>query len=144
LTACRLKTRAYRPDGRTLAFNLYDGVYVPDSDVSDTLTIVPGGYEYRTGQDVVETYDGEGRLTTIARRGRAPVTISYMPLTGEPTDPPPDFPATVQDAYGHTLTFAYTRDANGAYRLASITDPAGNTISYSYTGANNSRRMPRS
>ena len=119
---------AYRPDGRVLTFNEYAGVYSPDGDVPDRLAPVSGGgWQYQTADDTIETYNAAGQLLSIATRGQAPVTINYNSGSGL-GDPP----ISVSDAYGHSLQFSYLTDANYVQRLASITDPAGGTISYSY------------
>jgi RHS repeat-associated protein len=119
---------AYRPDGRVLTFNQYAGVYSPDGDVADRLVPVSGGgWQYQTADDTIETYNAAGQLLAIATRGQAPVTINYNPNSGL-GDPP----VSVSDAFGHSLQFAYLIDATGVQRLASITDPDGKVISYSY------------
>jgi YD repeat-containing protein len=118
---------AFRPDGRMLVFNEYNGVYSPDGDVSDSLTQTSSGWQYQTAGDTVETYNSSGQLLSIAKRGQAPLTINYATGAG-----PGDGPTSVSDAFGHALQFAYLVDATGVTRLSSITDPAGKTISYSY------------
>ncbi|HEY4370041.1 MAG TPA: RHS repeat-associated core domain-containing protein [Steroidobacteraceae bacterium] len=123
---------AWRPDGRMLQFVLYNGVWNPDPDIADILTTTPTGFTYRTQEDTVETYDQNGQLTSVAARGHPPVRVAY---TGYPTT----LPSTVTDAYGRTLTFQYTRDANGHFVLASITDPAGQSITYTHQLRNNTQ-----
>jgi hypothetical protein len=98
---------AHRPDGRTLIFTLYNGVYVPDGDVVDTLTVTSSGYQYQTGDDTVESYDSTGRLLSVASRGQPPITVSYPP-NGSSTAA---FPSMVSDAYGHSISFAYQNDS---------------------------------
>lgn len=121
---------AYRPDGRRLTFNLYGTAYMPDADVSDSLTATGGGFVYQTANDVVETYDSTGKLLSIGTRGnQAPVTITY--------DSGGFYPATVTDAFGHALQIAYLTDATGTRRVASITDPAGATVVYGYDTTGN-------
>lgn len=119
---------AVRPDGRVLQFNLYGGVFVPDADVPDTVAVVGADYEYRTDDDTVETYDSTGRLTSIQQRGQRPHTLTY---SGDALRP-----SAVTDGFGHTLTFNYAT-LGGDTRLQSITDPAGNSIVYTY-GVNGS------
>ncbi|MGO9802894.1 MAG: RHS repeat-associated core domain-containing protein [Steroidobacteraceae bacterium] len=118
---------AYRPDGRVLVFNEYNGVYSPDGDVADRLIQTSTGYQYQTADDTIETYDSNGRLLSVAARGKAPLTLTYA--SGS-TYPEP--PLSVSDPYGHSLTFAYLHDANSVQRLASITDSAGKTVQYAY------------
>jgi RHS repeat-associated protein len=122
---------AYRPDGRVIVFNEYSGVYSPDGDVSDSLIQTSGGWSYQTADDTIETYNSAGQLLTVAPRGQNPMTVSYNSGSGL-GDPP----ASVSDVFGHTLTFNYTKD-NSALQLSSITDPAGNTISYTHESTYN-------
>jgi RHS repeat-associated protein len=122
---------AFRPDGRVLAFSQYtsgSNVYSPDGDVADRLIQTTSGWTYQTADDTIETYDATGDLLSVARRGRAPITVSRA----NPGDPP----SSVSDAYGHTLTFAYTNNSSGTW-LASITDPAGKAITYGYDSYSN-------
>jgi hypothetical protein len=68
---------AYRPDGRVIVFNDYNGVYSPDGDISDSLIQTSGGWSYQTADDTIETYNSAGQLLTVAPRGRSAVTVSY-------------------------------------------------------------------
>jgi YD repeat-containing protein len=120
---------AFRPDGRILEFNLYNGVYSPDGDTADSLMQTSTGWEYQTANDTIETYNTSGQLVTVAVRGQAPVTVSYASV-GDP-------PSSVSDAFGHTLTLHYIVDGSSTERLGSITDPNGSTISYAYDSTGN-------
>lgn len=120
---------AYRPDGQVLTFNLYDGGYSPDGDVNDSLIqTADGGWQYQTSDDTIETYNAGGQLISIASRGQAPLTVNY-PSGAQPGNPP----SSVTDAFGHSLQFSYLVDSTGTQRLASITDPSGKAIQYSYS-----------
>lgn len=123
---------AYRPDGRTLAFTEYNGVYSPDGDVADSLERTQNGWEFQTADDTIETYDASGRLVSIARRGQAPVTVNYASGSSFP-----DPPTSVSDAFGHVLKFSYVINSTGQKNLASITDPNGKPVSYSYDSYDN-------
>ncbi len=119
---------AYRPDGRVLQFSEYDGVYSPDGDVGESLIQTSSGWEYQTADDTIEIYNSSGQLLTVAKRGQAPVTVNYA--TGAAAGDPP---ASVSDAFGHSLQFSYTINTNNnVLQLSSITDPAGHTISYTH------------
>jgi RHS repeat-associated protein len=121
---------ALRPSGKLLTFVLYAGLYTPDADVTETLVAISGGYELRESDDTVETYDNDGKLLSIASRGGGKLTLSYAPDTS--------FPASVSDDHGHSLTFTYAVGlGTKSYKLASITDPAGGTISFAYNASNN-------
>jgi RHS repeat-associated protein len=119
---------AYRPDGRVLAFNEYNGVYSPDGDVGESLIQTSGGWEYQTADDTIETYNASGQLLSITRRGQAPITVTYASGSG-PGDPP----ISVSDPFGHTLQLSYNY-AGGNASIKTITDPAGHTISYTQNG----------
>jgi len=121
---------AYRPSGRLIIFNLFSGVFNPDADVADNLVATDSGYRYITGDDTVETYDASGRLLSVTPRGQPGITLTYV--DGSFYTQPPNYPASVTDAFGHSLTFSYFRDDYGYTRLGSMTDPAGNTITYTY------------
>jgi RHS repeat-associated protein len=118
---------AYRPDGRVIAFNEYNGVYSPDGDVSDSLIQTSGGWSYQTADDTIETYSSSGQLLAVTPRGQYPITVHYA--AGATVG---DAPISVSDAFGHTLTFSYTVNGNDYNQLSSITDPAGHTISYTH------------
>jgi RHS repeat-associated protein len=117
---------AYRPDGRMLVFTEYNGVYSPDGDVADTLAQTANGWQYQTADDTIETYNNSGQLISIAARGHAPLTVNYASGAGLG-----DGPTSVTDDFGHSLSFSYAA-TSGVQYLASITDPAGNTVQYAY------------
>jgi len=123
---------AYRPDGRVLTFTQYQGVYSPDGDVADSLTQTSSGFQYQTADDTIETYNSAGQLISVALRGKAAVTVNYN--SGAVYG---DGPVSVSDAFGHSLQFSYLVDGTYTTRLASVTDPAGKTISYSYDSYGN-------
>ena len=121
---------AYRPDGRLLIFNEYNGVYSPDGDVAESLIQTSGGWQYQTADDTIETYNSSGQLVTVTVRGQAPITVNYASGNG-PGDPP----VSVSDAFGHTLQFSYAANSStNSLQLASITDPAGHTVTYTHNG----------
>ena len=115
---------AYRPDGRMIVFTQYGGVYSPDGDVADSLMQTGSGWQYQTADDTIETYSAAGQLVSVAPRGQAPITVNY----GTAGDPP----ASVSDAFGHSLQFTYGVDSTGTKRLTTIADPAGANIQYAY------------
>ena len=127
----------YRPDGRILKFNLSGGVWVGDPDISERLSVsLDGngdllGATFITNDDDVETYDAEGRLTSITNRGGFVQTLSYVDASSHPRDNV----QKVTDPQGHTLTFGY----NAADQIISLTDGNGAVIQYGYTtdGNNN-------
>jgi len=118
---------AYRPDGRVLTFNKYNGVYSPDGDVAESLIQTSSGWQYQSADDTIETYNASGQLLSSAKRGHASITVNYASGSGA-GDPP----TSVSDPFGHTLQFSYVKSSSGVNQLASITDPAGHVISYSF------------
>lgn len=125
---------AYRADGKALNFAKVDGNGDPspsgtwrgDSDVVETLApILSGstitGWQLKTAEDELETYNATGRLASIADRAQRITTFSYN------TD---GRLQTVTDPFGRTLTLAYTLG-----RLSSVTAPDGLRVEYAY-GAN--------
>ncbi len=137
----------YRPDGKVLYFSLKDNDWVGESDIDDRLTSMADdndnmiGWQYITADDAVETYDANGRLTSIAHRSGVKQQLSYNNN---------DQLQLVTDSYGHSLqlsyddqnrlaqlinpingitTYGYDEDSN----LASVTYPDGSTKTYQYT-----------
>jgi RHS repeat-associated protein len=122
---------AYRPDGRTLTFNLVSGVFTPEADVSDRLVELVDGSGNTTGwkytnaaNDEVETYDALGKLISLTSRAGLTQRIAYD-TNGRLS--------SVTDAFGKSLTFKY--DSSG--RLSTMTDPNGGVYTYAYNSANN-------
>ena len=129
------RATVYRPDGRVLQFTLNGGAWVGDPDVSERLSVsLDGngdllGATYITNDDDVETYDAEGRLTSITNRGGFVQTLSYVDSAGHPRDNV----QSVTDPQGHRLTFGY----NAADQLTSLTDGNSAVIQYGYDTSGN-------
>ena len=125
---------AWRPSGRFMLFRDVGTGFIADDDESTTLTKLVSagtfvGWELRPSDDSVETYDAAGRLISIRDRQGLTQTVSYANLTIR-------VPQSVQDAFGHVLSFAYSSDTPFP-RLQSITLPAGGQIQYGYDGNGN-------
>ncbi len=122
-----------RPGGRILFFQLLNGIWTPDADITDTLSQTANGWVYALRDGTVETYDSttnlagniSGRLTSITNAAGLSQTMSYDPVTG--------YLNAVTDPSGHSLTFAY--DAKG--RLSTMTDPNNGVTTYTYDDTNN-------
>lgn len=133
-SATRTTAFVYRPDGRRLFFNLIGGVMQSTEDIHDELTVVRdgsgaiSGFEYRVfPENLLETYDEQGRLLSIRGRGGRTQTLTYGSYR---------YPLSVTDSFGHTLTFIY--DASAMQRLVGLLLPDGvNQISFSYSGKEN-------
>lgn len=116
---------AQRPSGRILSFNLVNGLWQPDADVTDRLEkLADGRWHYTASDDSVETYDTSGKLQQVSNRQGLVQAYAYD-AGGRLS--------TVTDPYGRKLSFTY--DANG--RINGMTDPAGGVFAYSYDANNN-------
>ncbi|ASF48502.1 DUF6531 domain-containing protein [Methylovulum psychrotolerans] len=95
-----------------------------DTDITDKLAKVSGGWQLTTADDTVESYDANGKLIGIKDRSGYTQTLSYNGL-GQLL--------SVTDTYNRSLTFAY--DTQG--RVSTLTDPAGSQYIYAYDSNNN-------
>jgi RHS repeat-associated protein len=122
-----------RPGGRAVFFRKVNGIWTPDSDITDTLTQTAEGWIYTQRNGIVETYNNtidlvgnsSGQLISITNDAGLSQTMTYEPATG--------YLGAVTDPFGHSLTFAY--DAKG--RLSTMTNPNGGVTSYAYDDTNN-------
>lgn len=117
-----------RPNGQSYAFRLSGSVWAPDSDIYDRLIQTASGWELKTPEDILETYDASGKLLSIANRAGLIQTMGYFasgPNTG--------LLETVTDPFGQTLTFTYTGSSNDSLkRVATMTNSAGGVYLYGY------------
>ena len=116
---------ATRPDGNVYHFNLVNGQWLPDADVSDRLVQLPNnsGLLYLTAEDEVETYSASGRLISLKDRAGRTQTLVYD-ANGRLV--------AVRDGYGRSLEFTY--DAQG--RISTMTEPAQGVFTYMYSSEN--------
>lgn len=118
---------AYRPDGKVLPFNLYNGQYRVDADVSDALQKLTDAsnastaWRYTTADDEIELYDATGKLLSITNRAGLTQSLSYsdgtsgsgggyvLDANGNPTAIvlPAGLLIRVTDASGRSLNFGY-------------------------------------
>ena len=111
-----------RPDGKTFWFSQWSGgAWQSEHDIDGSLSRTASGWSYTTRDGVTETYDGSGRLTAISDRNGLTQTLSYDG-SGK---------VRVTDAFGRSLVF----DRN------TVTDPAGQSIRYSYDADGNLARV---
>ncbi len=116
----------HREDGSARFFNRFvaDGPWEGSPERPERLAEQTGvsgattGWTFHRPDDSVETYDADGRLLAIRRRGGLTQTLGYV--DGRL--------ATVSDPFGRTLRFEYT----GA-QLSAVIDPAGGRIRYAYS-----------
>jgi YD repeat-containing protein len=112
-----------RPDGKSYAFNLAGGVWVPDVDLKgERLEKLVNGWKLTTSEDEIETYNDAGQLVSIANRAGLTQTLTYF-ASGLNKD----LLQTVTDPFGRAMTFTYTN-----LRLDSISLPGGGQLSYAY------------
>jgi hypothetical protein len=64
--------RVFRPDGKAYTFERIDGQWTSTGDIIETLTEIPGGWTYRSRDDITETYDTAGKLITLTDRAGFP------------------------------------------------------------------------
>jgi RHS repeat-associated protein len=123
----------HRADGSTMAFNDSGTALVGvNGESTDRMvrTYSGGsqtGYQYIDGSDTVEQYNLNGQLLSITDRTGIVETLQYDAATGI-------YLASVTNSFGGALLFNWD---SVNQRVSSITDPAGNSISYGYDGSNN-------
>lgn len=89
------------------------------------LTATANGWDLRDGSDTTERFDLDGKLVQVIDRSGRTVTVAYN-AQGEVS--------TVTDAFGRVWTYTYQTGQSTAYPLvASISDPQGNQVQYSYS-----------
>lgn len=131
------KVEAARGSGKRYTFSAAGPTWLPDNDISDTLTELKDTAGTRTGwkyyeaaTENTELYGATGRLQSITTRVGVTQTLAYN-ASNQLT--------TVTDNYGRTLSFTYNaaNATTGANNIATVTDHVGNTVSYTYDAANN-------
>ena len=113
---------AQRPDGRRIKFvrvgasNLWDED--KPSPVAYILKNADGTYTHYTESLATETYDGGGKPLTIANAHGIAWTYTYTN----------DYPTKITHTSGRYVTLGWT-----AGQLTTVTDPAGNAYTFTYT-----------
>lgn len=118
---------AYRPDGRVLVFNLYNGQYVATTDISDRLEQLGGGWKLTSADgDEIELYAPSGQLLSIANRAGLTHTVAYD-SNGRI--------ASVSDSFGRSITFVYdvaNPVPGDAYIIKKVITPDGGEVTFGY------------
>lgn len=115
----------WRNDGKIFFFTPDNGIYTAP-DTSDALSLQVDGWRYLTSNNVTETYDADGKLTSITEPDGASQTFSY-------DGPSSEFPVSVTDNFGWTVLFNYTQPGS----LTSIVLPDGTAYQYAYDSKRN-------
>ena len=135
----------YRPDGKALQFTppSSGNEWVREPDTADRLIqLSPSGWQFIAAKDdEVETFDANGRLTSIQSRSGLTQTLTYstgtggtngfvLDSTGTATSAklPAGLLIEVADAFGRKLVLGY----NIAYRVIKVTDPASGVYRFTY------------
>jgi YD repeat-containing protein len=142
LTILGTEAKLTRANGQSFIFKLVSGAWKADADVNyrlqEILTAgVRTGWKVNTPDDMVENYNAIGMLlSTIDPTGLTKIltysckTVSATCPVATPSTVAPytDLLIKVTDNFGKSLSFTY----NSAGQIATMVNPAGNTIHYSY------------
>jgi YD repeat-containing protein len=110
------------PQGQQLYYTKQaDGSFVADAGGLASLASVTGGYEVVRPDQVHESFDSQGRPTSIQDRNGKGVSLGYG-ADGKL--------ATVTDSAGRVISFAYNTDG----LLSQLSLPGTRSVSYGYTG----------
>jgi YD repeat-containing protein len=130
----------FRSNGKKYIFKRTGNIYVADADINDKLAELKdvngnrSGWQYTTGDQVVENYGVNGKLLSITDRTGLAQTLTYSDASTPTTvAPAAGLLLRVTEPFGHQLNFTY--DANS--RLSTLTDPAGGVYRYGYDAHNN-------
>jgi len=113
-----------RETGQEIQFELINGAWVADPDITGILEQTPVGWTYRAEANLIETYDQDGRLITQTDAMGRETTLLYDGLRRL---------ETVTGPFGRTLSFTH----DSLDRVSTMTDPGGNVYTYGYDGSQN-------
>jgi len=116
------QVRLHRANGKTIDFT-FNGSAWSSSNPAGLLSSISGGWSYLNERDVLETYDSNGRLTTLTSGGL--ITSVQYDGSGRLS--------RVINPFGRALSFGY----DGVCRVSTVTLPDTSTLGYSYDGNNN-------
>lgn len=126
----------YRQDGTSIIFRRANSSapWTTDGDRQERITDITSGslivgWQIQNSLDELETYDGYGRLTSIADRQGRTVTLTYSDEVNlEPGSRSAKLPIRVTDHFGRSISLLY----DSVQRISVMTDPAGGTYRYTY------------
>jgi YD repeat-containing protein len=134
-----------RSNGQTFVYTIDGTNWVSDADVSETLIENISsegnrtGWAYTTSNDATEIYNSSGQLLSVTSRAGQSKTFTYDIATtsgGDGNDATLD---KVIGFTGETMLFRYaiSNEPYPSKRILGMTDPEGNTYSYSYDAIGN-------
>jgi YD repeat-containing protein len=138
-TSAAAVVNVYRADGKVLNFILFDSNWRPDADITDQLVELKDvqsqriGWQYTTSDDIIETYDVDGKLILLTNRAGLTQTLDYELTLAQGGDDDSSTLDKVTDAFGRTISFSY----DTAGRIITIHAPGGEEYAYGYDGNNN-------
>ncbi|MBY0236315.1 MAG: hypothetical protein K2W93_15145 [Burkholderiaceae bacterium] len=130
-----------RGSGKWISF-AFDGTkYVADSDTSDRLVAIDGGYRYSDlTRGVHEVYNSVGQLISIGSASGSRWSYTYSTnATPVAVAPVPGLMIQVQDQTGRSVQFVYEMPIiPGKYpRIKQIIDPSGQKLTFGYNQIGN-------
>ena len=121
-----------RPNGAAVRFELVGGSWVNHLDTTKSLVSSGSNFIYTDHNDIEETYNSSGQLTSITYRNGQTETLEYNLTAAQGGDDDNATLDRVTGPFGHELTFAY--GVNG--KLASVSTPDG-TVQYTIDTSEN-------
>ncbi|MEO8154069.1 MAG: hypothetical protein ABI605_13445 [Rhizobacter sp.] len=116
------------------------GNYIADTDISDHLVSITGGWRYVDAtQRSEETYDSLGKIQSIQYANGTNLIYTYSTASTPPTvSPVAGLLLTIQDQSGRSVQFQYEQPSGvNTPRIKQITDPAGQNVLVTYDVNNN-------
>jgi YD repeat-containing protein len=113
-----------RETGQEIQFELVNGAWVADPDITGILEQTPSGWTYRAEANLIETYDQNGRLVSQTDALGRETTLHYDGIGRL---------ETVTGPFGRALLFAH----DVLNRVRTMTDPKGNVYTYGYDSSQN-------
>jgi YD repeat-containing protein len=127
---------AYRGGGLINSFQLVNGVYVSDPDITDTLEVIAGGYRYTiAANQTQEVYSSAGQLQYLQSPNGSKITFNYS-AAANASAPAAGYLTSAVDNLGRSISFVYTLPPGGNAatdaKVTSVADAAGQITSFSY------------
>ncbi len=124
------KAKVLRADGEVLYFQKCGAAWCAAPDIAGSLLQTQDasgrttGWQHRDENDVLEHYDGAGRLKSVVSRSGVVHTLSYDPWGRL---------STVTDSFGHQLSVTY----DTSNRISQVQPDGTDAVTYAYDGAGN-------